>query len=419
MNKQKAVVFGLGNSFFSSKELIYNEFDVIALVDNDAAKIGMIIDSKEVQHPSVLKKIVFDVVVVTTERRNADEMRSQLESMGIYSNQLRSFRSGGIASWSISPRFFDTNLDYESKRTLFAQNMERVIIEINSKCNRRCWFCTNSIIDGHQKNIDMSDATFDKIMSDLRSINYAEEIVLSFFNEPLLCGKLFDRIAAIKQACPDSFLHIFTNGDFLTIEITEQLSKYVNLLSIDFYENENNQNSEWDLLSKKAIIAERAETLRMKSVIYLDMGVYTVNAFSSIGEMNVEFISRDFRQMGSNRAESLPNDLPIPKITEHLHMCIKDFISYHIDYSGNVWPCPDYHHGFLEHKQYIVGNVLEDNLFDIYLGPKIQEYRMKRMFHREVLPCRSCIWDFHTFIQNMLNRPFRDRPLRNRNESAL
>lgn len=74
-----------------------------------------------------------------------------------------------------------------------------------------------------------------------------------------------------------------------------------------------------------------------------------------------------------------------------------------------MWPCPNYHREYEAHRQYCIGNVCEETIFDIYIGNKMNAYRKKNFFERDSLPCRSCIWNFNSFKENSFFRPFSDR----------
>ena len=400
-NKPKAIVFGAGAPYKYHYKYIHHYFDVIALVDNNLSKQGIMFEGNIVESPKEINKYKYDCIIIPMPDERALEIRKQLEQMGIPVSKMR-FNDGGLEPYKINSIFFADNLKEFEKRKLFSENVERVIIEINSKCNRKCWFCTNSILEVCSN--DMPENVLDRIISELSEIEYSQEICLSFFNEPLLCTKLIEYVQRIKKALPNTFLYLATNGDYLSEEIVCSLKDAgLDLLMIDIYTDEFIYNIDEAYLRAIAI-KEKCNLCVELEKREFQMG------YGKYENMDIEFYSQDFSKRASNRAESLPENLPIPKITSHPSPCIKSFISFHIDFRGDVWPCPNYHREYAQHRQYCLGNVLEESIYEIYLGKRLNEYREKNLFHRDTLPCRSCIWDFKSFISNRFHHSFRDRP---------
>lgn len=404
-NKPTAIVFGVGEGYIFRSKYIHDFFDVIALVDNDVKKHGSMIDGMKIYSPDVIKESNFDYVLITAKHEYSLDIKKQLEALGVSTCKMRFHGEGGMPPFAIDPLFFADDLSECQKKKLFSENMERVLIEVNSKCNRKCWFCTNSILGDIPDNENMTDEVFDKILGELAEIDYDKEVWLSFFNEPLLCTKLIERIRKIKSSLPKCYIYMFSNGDYLTKESLAQLADAgLDMLAIDIY------------INKFDCDPDEAHELACKLLKRINVSMeftkskYGMYGLTCYGDMDIEIIFRDFTMRASNRAESLPESLPIPKITSHPLPCIKSFFSFHVDFRGNVWPCPNYHREFAAHKKYCVGNVLDQSIFDIYLGEKLNNYREQNFFHRDNLPCRSCIWNFNSFITNRLHRPFRCRP---------
>lgn len=401
--KPRAIVFGAGNGYIFHYEYIHEFFDIIALIDNCKEKQGTICNGIKIESPDIIGECDFDYIIITPVNEASLEIKTQLENMGIERSKLR-FNGGGIAPFRINPRFFENNLSDEAKEKLFSENVERVLIEINSKCNRKCWFCANSLLD-KDIDFDMSDEIFDKVLNELAKIHYEQEICLSFMNEPLLCTKLIERVKKIKCYLPKCFLYVVTNGDYLNKQLLGNLEQAgLDLIMIDIYTKSMDYSID-EAFSIAEIIKQKLDlpVKLNKKEFMMGFGIYK--------NMDIEILSQDFSKRASNRAESLPESLPIPKITSHPAPCIKNFISFHIDFRGDVWPCPNYHRELKQHREYCLGNVREETIFDIYLGEKMSAYRERNFFHRDSLPCRSCIWDFQTFISNRFHHPFRERPM--------
>ena len=405
-NKLMAFIFGVGAMFHLYKEQLTNDFDVIGIIDNNPQKIGSIVDGFVVADAGVLLRKEFDIVCVTANFYNSYKIRKQLENMGIPVNKMRFSVPNGVAPYRIPPDFFMKDISCFEKRRLFSDNIERVIIEINSKCNRNCWFCPNSVVDRHSKNIEMTDKLFEKIVDELISIEYKKDILLSYFNEPLCSEKILKRIKMLKESLPHSFVYLFTNGDYLTQTTLHDLSNAgLDLMDVDVYLGSNP-----DMYSKETAITNALGMMKKLNLTLDRKVVEPIIARSYIGNMSIEFISQDFSTTASNRAEALLDVAEIPKITKHNKACIKNFISFHIAYNGNVYPCPNMHTDIKKHDEFCLGNINDETIFDVYTGINITEFRKRNLFERDSLPCRSCIWDFESFVNNRYSRNFRDRP---------
>lgn len=93
-------------------------------------------------------------------------------------------------------------------------------IELNTSCNRRCYYCPNSIYDrGLIKNQKlMPEELFKKIINELAKINYTGKILPQNFGEPLLDKRLSYFIKYAKEKLPKAKIYVITNGDYLTKE---------------------------------------------------------------------------------------------------------------------------------------------------------------------------------------------------------
>lgn len=411
----RAIIFGTGYYYRIHKGLLFSDFEIVGIVDNDEKKQGELLDGFRICSPNEISAWDYDCICVAANFRNSYEIRKQLEKMGIAVSKLRFYEPAGVPPYRIPEEFFHLGLTHEDKRKLFSENVERVILEINSKCNRKCWFCPNSFTDRFNENHEMDDALFDSILADLESIDYHYDITFSYFNEPLCSQKICNRISAIKEALPNSYLYVFSNGDYATREYLEELeSAGLDGIKIDVYTNEKpGEYSREYALSETNKLIKRLQLQPNFQVKSADEESSFLVARAKIGRLNVEIFTQDFAATAANRAEALPESLPIPHISEHKRPCLKNFYSFHIAYNGNVYPCPNMHTGVEKHSRYCVGNANEESIFDIYVGEKLQEYRKKNLFERNSLPCRSCLWNFDSLIENRYNRPFRDRPSSN------
>lgn len=88
-------------------------------------------------------------------------------------------------------------------------------------CNRRCLYCPNSIYErGLSKNEKlMEEDVFKKMIKELHEINFSGMIRPVFYGEPLLDSRFPKWISYAREKLPKADIIIFTNGDFLTMDL--------------------------------------------------------------------------------------------------------------------------------------------------------------------------------------------------------
>ncbi len=91
-----------------------------------------------------------------------------------------------------------------------------VEIEINSNCNRKCQYCPNSKLKRTNLPLYMDTELFNKILSELKKINFDGRISYHFYGEPLLHPNLGNLIEKTSKMLKKSRLILYTNGDLLT-----------------------------------------------------------------------------------------------------------------------------------------------------------------------------------------------------------
>jgi cyclic pyranopterin phosphate synthase len=93
-----------------------------------------------------------------------------------------------------------------------------VEIEVNSRCNRRCWYCPVSVLPPPKTPVFMADDVFTRLHEELRALRYAGRISYHLLSEPLLRKDLPRLVHLSKSMLPESWQVLFTNGDLLTDE---------------------------------------------------------------------------------------------------------------------------------------------------------------------------------------------------------
>ena len=92
-----------------------------------------------------------------------------------------------------------------------------VELEVNSMCNRKCSYCPN-VTDKRPLGY-MEEALFEKIIQELAEIDFSGRVSYHFYGEPLLDKRLPRMVEYTKKHVPNSDTEIYSNGDFLTLDL--------------------------------------------------------------------------------------------------------------------------------------------------------------------------------------------------------
>jgi radical SAM protein with 4Fe4S-binding SPASM domain len=224
-----------------------------------------------------------------------------------------------------------------------------VEIERTSICNRKCSFCPVAY-DNSQKVI-MSDEIFNKIMTELKELNFKGEIAFAGYGEPLLDKKLEEKVEKIKKEL-DSPVEIVTNGDFLTYEKFKQLiSTGVDVFRLSQHDKEPSEPIK--------LLFSNLKKDELKYII-----------FQVANEDSITF---------TNRGGSVPIKTLHPFFCAPMHLIIKA--------DGSIpLCCNDYY------KEISFGNIKEERLIDIWNKPfyrKIRNELKRGIFNFPI--CKKCL----------------------------
>jgi radical SAM protein with 4Fe4S-binding SPASM domain len=248
------------------------------------------------------------------------------------------------------------------------------IVEISAvaACNRRCSFCPVS--DEYYKKVGLSGTMkqplYEKLIDDLKGIEYSGLILFSGESEPLLHKRLDRMISLGKSSLPQAKIEINSNGDLLTEKKLEFLFRAgLDTLMISMYDGPH-QIKEFTELRKRAGLSSTQILLRRR---YLEDGNYGINMTNRGG-----LIAPDaFHILDDNKLEPT---FPIKK------QCFYPFYMVMLDVAGNVTICS---HDWA--KRYVVGNFKTDHIYDIWVGQKFETARKKLARCDRSLPaCRNC-----------------------------
>jgi radical SAM protein with 4Fe4S-binding SPASM domain len=94
---------------------------------------------------------------------------------------------------------------------------DAIQVQTHTRCNMQCSFCPHGKIPIQHG--DMDDGTFEKVARQLGAVGFAGTIYPYLMNEPMMDPRLPERVARLRQACPQARIWIDTNGTLATVEL--------------------------------------------------------------------------------------------------------------------------------------------------------------------------------------------------------
>ena len=71
----------------------------------------------------------------------------------------------------------------------------------------------------------MNWQTIERIVGNLRDLDYRGRISWFWINEPLMDSRILDIISYTRRECPNAFISLVTNGDLLTDDLYKDLRR--------------------------------------------------------------------------------------------------------------------------------------------------------------------------------------------------
>src|SRR5579872_3820578 len=148
-------------------------------------------------------------------------------------------------------------------KAAFKQAVNKIEIETSSQCNRRCTYCPVSKPGFEHRgasNSFMDMAMFEKLLSDLREIDYDQKISLVGMNEFFMHDGNFAYLERIKKVLPKCTIQIYSNGDYLTRENVERAERAgVDLIVVSFHLQAGKAFNSDDVLDRAAKFMRRTK----------------------------------------------------------------------------------------------------------------------------------------------------------------
>ena len=254
---QKIVIFGAG--FYG--KLAFKQYtpqNVAFFVDNDTTKQGTLLCGKEVKSPlSLLDTSSYSEVIIASLYQ--ESMRLQLEEMGINNYSMFIPVTHGFydtpelvfnpyeatpeatseAEWSSSEKLSYSRKEvYQAVEQLHIHQplFNHIELETINRCNGSCSFCPVNHHTDPRPLATMSEDLFKSIVSQLADIQYSGRFSTFSNNEPLLDDRIISLNQLAREAIPPARMHLYTNGNLLTLDKFIPLTSILDALIIDNYQ---------------------------------------------------------------------------------------------------------------------------------------------------------------------------------------
>ena len=273
-------------------------------------------------------------------------------------------------------KIIEDRLEFYSKKKI--PLMSVVEISNSGMCNRKCSFCPRSDPDYSDINEFISSNLHTKIFSELSDLNYNGMVIYSGYVEPLLHKRIYQNISEARMFLPNAQIEIITNGDVLNKKrLIKLFESGLSTLLISVYDGPKEEEYFYNL----------CRDVGLKDSQYVVRNRY-MSEEANFG-LNI-----------SNRSGTLENaKYKIPALKKSLNsICNYPAYTFFIDYNGDVQMCSrDWA------KKYVLGNVKNEKIIDIWLNEKYQFARKKLLeAERNFSPCNKCR-KLHNFRMLILN----------------
>jgi len=288
------------------------------------------------------------------------------------------------------------------------EHIRRIDIELHSFCNRTCEWCPNKTYL-RNKQVRMEDWVFEKVINELAESGFGtkrrfmedgvnfertftnDQPILSFlgYMEPMADMKNFRSKLkyAIENLPPNIEFLSHTNGDYLTKENLEDLP----LTTLGVMDYDNLGPEYWaNKLTELGCLVMEDENINSQG--------YVLAIHKLINNIRVTTNWTENSEL-ENRAGALSKDEDVIKMMgwrngaeKRTTPCAEPTYFMNITYDGNVMPCCHMRSDIPMHEDYILGNVKENTLQEIYYSEKAEKFREKLTVPMGDYPdpCKNC-----------------------------
>lgn len=273
----------------------------------------------------------------------------------------------------------------EEAKELFKKHVCIVNMETSTLCNRKCDYCPLSSYSRDEQ-ILTDDELYTKIVSDLSSIDYHSTVSLNLYNEPLLDPKICSRIKELRKACPNCFIKFNSNGDYLTMELLEELiDSGLNAIFLTMHVLRGKNYSDDDRLNALKKFFEKLD-LDCKINEMIPNEKIVCDVYYKGLRLLTE--AHNWKEFGNDRGGAVEFLSSKSRITP----CVRPIREIAIAFDGRMYPCCQFYPDCDETKNYIAGKIDKSNsIFEIYASKFLTQWRKHLFTYGEkIKPCATC-----------------------------
>lgn len=271
----------------------------------------------------------------------------------------------------------------------FAQNFlsaesvpdfQDIQIETCNRCNNDCPFCPANRNNDTRKPTFMDEELFYSIIDQLYAMDYHGTISLFSNNEPLLDGRILKFVEYTRKRLPHAVRYLYTNGILLNAEKFSALTKNLDVLVIDNYDDEFR------------LIPSVEKTLSTAPAPY-DIASAKVTPFLaayarlSDSECDVRVDLRKKNQLLQNQAGTAPNKLDEPNKFRPTSPCVYPFKQMIVRPDGTTAKCCND-----PLTDMVTGDLNTHTVREVWRGHAYQEFRKEIFFNgrKNLKGCEFC-----------------------------
>lgn len=282
------------------------------------------------------------------------------------------------------------------KREVFKYCISEIRLELSAFCNRSCSYCPVSFLERKDKSAKMPWEVIQRVIDNLAEIEYSGSVYFCMYNEPLYDRSfLLAVLEMVNEKLPNCTVNLISNGDYLTAEYFQELSKYkIDEFTISVH-YEGIWNRDTQLERMKEVLrriglpmqGELAEHNR-RMIYYVDSSLYASSRLRLF-----QMRSEDFTIHGLDRSGSLNTGIHRIKNFDHCHLVMK---MMNIAYNGRIVPCCNACADVPNVKKWTYGTLQEyGDIFSAYTSARAASFRRMLFAPRrenEYTPdiCRMC-----------------------------
>lgn len=259
-----------------------------------------------------------------------------------------------------------------------------VEVETSRHCNRSCEWCPNHTIGDRREQQLLPWDHLERVVGSLARIDYRGWFAFHNYNEPLTNPRIVEEVRFVRERLPSARSTIFTNGDRLTEKLFSALvAAGLAQMRITVYPKKTRRDAA-SHLALKAWLARRS-FLRDKP--WAEIPARQGPTLSYSGPPELILISPNVDQYYDRGGT-----VPWLSIESRKAPCALTSHSLSIDYLGNVKMCCNVVSGRMSHRDYLIGNVADDDPLELWNSPAMEDMRQRhRRADWDGTPiCKSC-----------------------------